>query len=125
MQNVNLTCHCDTIYNPSQGRQRFCTKCGIWNHEKCLQVTQEKILLQGGNELERLSNLPIVRGWDEEIHSSWELTGSGYRVAAVREWLRAGKTPDNWREKVNSRWVDEVLGKTWSSYACNQCGSTI
>ena len=113
------------MYSPSQGRQRFCTKCGMWNHEKCLQVTQEETLLQGENELEKLANLPIVRGWNEETHSSWELTGSGYRVAAVREWLRAGRAPDSWRKKVNSRWVDEVLGKMWSRYTCSQCGGTI
>ncbi|KAF8324809.1 hypothetical protein F5887DRAFT_1086013 [Amanita rubescens] len=123
--NVNLTCNCGTIYSPSQGRQRFCVKCGMWNHERCSQVLQEQSLLEGENELEKLSNLPIVRGWNANTHSSWELTGSGYRVAAVREWLRTGDVPHNWKKKVNNRWVDEVLGKMWSRYACHQCGGII
>ena len=90
-----------------------------------MQVMEGQSELEGINELEQLSNLPIVRGGCGQTCSSWELTGSGHRVAAIREWLKIGTVPDNWRKKVNDRWVDEVLGQKWIAYTCPGCGKTI
>ena len=125
MKGVNLTCTCAVIYSPGQGRQRFCIQCGRWYHERCIQAMESGTPLQGNSDLERLSNLPIVRGWSEESHSSWEFTGSGYRVAAVKEWLNTGIIPDDWRRKVNEKWVKEVLEKMWVRYTCPQCAEML
>ena len=114
------------MYSPSQGRQRFCPGCGRWYHEQCIQIMEEETTtLQGRNDLEKLSNLPIVRGWSEEHHSSWEFIGSGYRVAAVKEWLSTGRIPDNWRRKVNEKWAEEVLQQLWVRYTCPHCAKMI
>lgn len=125
IKNVNLTCICAKMYFPHQGQQRFCLGCGRWHHEKCMQAVDQGASLQGENDLKKLSNLPIVRGWGSDTPSSWELTGSGKRIAAVKEWLRSGKTPDNWEAKLNEKWVYEVLRKMWARYKCPDCGEMV
>jgi hypothetical protein len=90
-----------------------------------MQALDEDTSLQDASDLEKLSNLPIVRGWCGDTSSSWELTGSGKRIAAAKEWLRTGKIPDNWKVKVNEKWVFEVLGKMWVRYKCPHCGEIV
>ncbi|KAF9523607.1 hypothetical protein CPB83DRAFT_862615 [Crepidotus variabilis] len=79
-------CICNTFYNPQRQRQRYCEICCRWFCCRCL-VQVEPVHL-GEGLAERLSQLPIERGWKwsekRTAFDNFSIVGTGLLVREFR-----------------------------------------
>jgi hypothetical protein len=125
LQRIQDSC-CKKVYSPNKDIQRFCINCEVWFHEGCLigpiEFTPED---QDPEDLEKLTQfVPICRGLNgcgRDQQKDWHVAGTGRKIEKARGWVDKEAAPEDWRQRLGSVFVDEMVKTNWSYYQCPSC----
>ena len=77
----------------------------------------------GESDILKLEKVPIIRGWDgKTCGKDWGTIGTGRKLAAVKQWIKKHKVPEDWKMQLGEKFVEDMLEREWALYiypACN------
>ena len=114
-------------------RQHYCTYCKQWFHQECLgdpiEPDEDDEPTQSHNfHIDKLLNgVPICRGsyGVENCLADWHVVGTGRQLKKVKEWIRDGNLPGDWKTRLGLDFVKDMLETGWLFFQCPSCDSTI